>query len=114
MLKGLTGFVFGLILMGTLPAFAQDAGASVDLVLPGTLASSDAPFYRNAHVKIGEEMLPVQEVALAGNSLAEYQPEQNRVVVSNSKSVSDIEKGQALLDVVTALQASTVMPAAGR
>lgn len=109
-------FLLALILMmAPFAAFAQDAGLSgdVDLILPPTLASSDAPFYREAKVKIGETLLPVQEAALSGDKLAEYQPENKRVVVSNSASASESDKGEALLEVVTALQASTIATAAG-
>lgn len=87
---------------------------NVDLVLPATLASSDAPFYQEAQVKIGDQMIPVTQGALPSGVLAQYQPENKAIIISNAISSSEEEKGQALLDVVAAIQANTIIPAAGR
>lgn len=97
-------------------AHAQDTTLSgeVDLILPPSLASADAPFYRDARIKVGETVMPVEEAALPSGTLAEFQPENGRVVVSNSSTDSELAKGQALLDVVSALQASAIATAAGQ
>jgi len=86
----------------------------VDLVLPPALETPDAPFYRGAKVKIGEETVPVIEGALPKGQVAEYQPEQNQVVVSDSDTISETDKGQALMDVISALQVGDIATAAGR
>lgn len=94
------------------PAFAQMQ--DVDLILPATLASSDAPFYQEAKVKIGSDIVPVTEGTLPEGTLAQYQPEKKMVVVSNSSRASETAKGEALLEVVAGLQASSIETAAGR
>ena len=95
---------------------AQSAALSgdVDLILPPALASNDAPFYRGASVKVGNNVLPVTEAATSNGSLAEYQPENNQVVVSNAANATETDKAQALLDVVTAMQANAIATAAGQ
>lgn len=93
---------------------ANAMGQQVDLVLPANLASPDAPFYQEAQVKIGNELIPVREGSLPAGVLVQYQPENKAVIVSDAKNSSEIEKGKALLDVVNAIQASTIAPAAGR
>lgn len=94
---------------------ASGAGAeTVDLVLPPALTSHDAPFYEQAQVKIGERLIPVREGALPEGTLARYVPEQNAVIVSNSMNATEAEKGRALLEMMDALQASAIAPAAGR
>lgn len=102
----------GVVISGN--TMAADLSGDVDLILPPTLASNDAPFYRGASVKVGDTVLPVKEATLASGQLAEYQPEHNRVVVSNAAGASEGDKGQALLDVVTAMQASAIATAAGQ
>lgn len=99
--------------LGVMPqqSRAQD---NVDLILPPALASADAPFYRGAQVKIGDTLLPVQEGPLAPGKLAQYQPEKKQVIVSNDSSATEAAKGQALLDVVAALQANDIATAAGQ
>lgn len=86
----------------------------VDLILPPVLASGDAPIYRGASVKVGDTILPVTEAATTNGALAEYQPEKNQVVVSNAATATDVEKAGALLDVVSAMQASAIATAAGQ
>lgn len=96
-------------------AMAQDVQLpKVDLLLQPGLPTADAPFYRGAKVKIDEQIVPVQEGELPQGQLAEYQADKNVVVVSNATNVSEIAKGQALLDVVTALQVGGVATAAGQ
>lgn len=85
----------------------------VDLVLPPALATPDAPFYRGAKVKVDDRMLSVTEGALAPGQIAEYQPENDTVVVTDSATVSEAVKGQALLDVVSAMQVGEIATAAG-
>lgn len=85
----------------------------VDLVLPPALETPDAPFYRGAKVKIDDHVVPVTEGTVAPGQVAEYQPENDAVVVTNATNVSEIAKGQALLDVVTAMQVGTIATAAG-
>ncbi|MDB5478824.1 MAG: hypothetical protein JWM96_1319 [Alphaproteobacteria bacterium] len=108
-----------ILLLGGSGAYAQEYGnqglsGDVDLILPPGLESKDAPFYRGARVKIGDTMMPVTEAPLANGKLAEFQPEQNRVVVSNAATASEEDKGSALLDVVVGLQAGTIATAAGQ
>jgi len=91
-------------------ALAQD----VDLILPPALASKDAPFYQEAKVKIGNEVVPVKQGDLPAGTLAQYQPQNKAVIISNTSSASDNDKGQALLDVVAGLQANNITTAAGK
>ncbi len=100
-----------------LPSLAQAQTAlsgDVDLILPPVLASSDAPFYRGAAVKVGDVVMPVTEAATTNGELAQFQTEKNRIVISNAENVSDNAKGQALIDIVTAMQASAISTAAGQ
>jgi hypothetical protein len=103
-----------------MPAFAQQPSkvptlsGDVDLILPPTLASSDAPFYRGASVKVGNTIIPVKEAATTNGQLAEFQADKNQVVISNAANASESDKGQALLNVVTAMQASAIATAAGQ
>lgn len=108
-----TALVLGFSPVTAAPAQAE-SGISVDLVLPANLASDDAPFYQEAQVKIGSELIPVREGNLPAGVLVQYQPENKAIVVSDAKNSSEAEKGKALLDVVDAIQASTIAPAAGR
>lgn len=109
----LTAIIIGISFSGA--AAAQPAlSGDVDLILPPVLASSDAPFYRGAAVKVGDTVLPVKEAATTNGELAEYQPENNQVVVSNAPNASETDKAQALLNVVTAMQANAIATAAGQ
>lgn len=94
------------------PVLAQGMG-SVDLILPPALESPDAPFYRGATVKVGADVMPVVEGQLPNGVAAQYMPDDNKVVVSNDNNISENRKGQALMDIVTALQAANVATAAG-
>lgn len=121
MRSGLAVLIFVLaMILAPLFAHAEEAavpemqGAQVDLILPPTLASADAPFYRGAKIKIGERMVNVTEGATTGRSLAQYDPEHDLVIVSNSPTASEVAKGQALLDVVSALQVNDIATAAGQ
>lgn len=105
-------FAFSLISPATQAAEAYIP--QVDLVLPPVLETPDAPFYRGAKVKIDDKTIPVIEGRLAPGQLAEYQPENGQVVVSNSDTISEADKGQALLDVVSALQVGDIATAAGQ
>lgn len=100
-----------LLLAAPCAAFAQDL-PKVDLLLPPQLAKG-APFYQDARVKIDDAIVPVTQDSLPDGQLAAYQPEQNRVVVSNSKTADESAKGTALLEVIDAMQAGAVAPAAG-
>jgi hypothetical protein len=95
-------------------AQAENLSGDVDLILPPVLASSDAPFYRGASVKVGDVVMPVKEAATTNGQLVQFQPENKQVVISNAAGVSENEKGAALLDVVTAMQASAIATAAGQ
>jgi hypothetical protein len=100
-----------------MPAMAQQPtvlSGDVDLILPPALASSDAPFYRGASVKVGDKVFPVKETATTNGQLVEFQPDKNQVAVNNSSSASETDKGEALLNTVTAMQASTIATAAGQ
>ena len=88
--------------------------AHVDLILPPALETPDAPFYRGAKVKVDEMVLPVIEGKVAEGRIAEFQPENNVVVVSDSTTISETDKGQALLDVVSAMQIGDIATAAGQ
>lgn len=94
------------------PVLAADM--TVDLVLPPTLEKADAPFYRGAKVKMGDALVPVREGKLPKDQLAAFVPEENAVIISDSKAATEADKGQALLGVIDALQAGAVAPAAGR
>ena len=110
-------YLFSLMILMTLafPAAAQPLmGQQVDLILPPQLVSADAPFYRGAKVKIGTHVTPVQEAPLPQGQLAAYVPETGEVIVSNSTTASETAKGQALLDVVTAMQLGDIATAAGQ
>ncbi len=89
------------------------AAANVDLILPPALESADAPIYHGAKVKIGDTTVPVKEAPLPPGQAAAYQPEKGAVVVSNRKDISEEVKSQALLEVLQALEAGAVAPAAG-
>ena len=106
------------LVIGMTISFAANAqpvlSGDVDLILPPVLASSDAPFYRGAAIKVGNDVLPVTEAATSNGELAEYQPEQNQVVVSNAANASEEDKARALLEVVSAMQASAIATAAGQ
>lgn len=102
------------MLSSALAESVYSSGQQVDLVLPANLANPEAPFYQEAQVKIGNELIPVREGSLPAGVLVQYQPENKAVIVSDAKHSSEVEKGKALLDVVHAIQASTIAPAAGR
>jgi len=106
--------IVALIFLGLvcLPLAAQ-AQQSVDLLLPPSLETPDAPFYRGARVKLGDDVMPVTEGRLPNGVLAQYQPENKKVVVSDDGNISENRKAQALMDVVTALQVGTIETAAG-
>lgn len=107
--KGLIAFLLFLWLAPN--AWAEDV--AVDLILPPSLESKDAPFYRGAQVKLGDEMIKVREAALPEGQLAAFHPEEKSVIVSDKKDATEEAKGQALLEVLDALQAGAVAPAAG-
>lgn len=107
--------LFVLFAAAASPACAADEGVTqVDLVLPPALATPDAPFYRGAKLKIDDHLVPITEGKLASGQIAEYQPENNVVVVSDSATISEVAKGQALLDVVSAIQVGSIATAAGK
>ena len=108
-----------LLSLGTaFPVHAQDAAGrsympQVDLVLPPALETPDAPFYRGAKVKVDSDMIPIVEGELPPGQVAGYAPEFHAVIVSNSNTISEADKGQALLDVVSAMQVGDIATAAG-
>lgn len=105
--------ILALVLM-VLPVAAFAQSAQVNLLLAPALESPDAPFYRGARVKIGEEILPVQETELPTGTLAEYNPQLNSILVSTTNSASETAKAQALMDILSALEAGAIQTAAGR
>jgi len=105
--------ILALVLM-VLPVAAFAQSAQVNLLLAPALESPDAPFYRGARVKIGEEILPVQETELPAGTLAEYNPQLNSILVSTTNSASETAKAQALMDILSALEAGAIQTAAGR
>lgn len=114
-LLAMFGMMFSPVMLSSAHADnMHGTGQVVDLVLPANLASPDAPFYQEAQIKIGDELIPVREGTLPAGVVVQYQPENKAVVVSNAKTLSEADKGRALLDVVDAIQASTIAPAAGR
>jgi hypothetical protein len=105
--------VLTLVLM-LLPAVAFAQSAPVNLLLAPALETPDAPFYRGARVKIGNEILPVQETELPAGTLAEYNPDLNSILISTTESASETAKAQALMDILSALEAGAIQTAAGR
>ena len=103
-----------LIVLFSCPVMAQGLSGDVDLILPPGLQTPDAPFYRGASVKIGEKIFPVKEASTTNGQLVQFQPENNQVVVSDAANTSEEAKGEALLNTVTALQASAIATAAGQ
>jgi hypothetical protein len=96
-------------------ALAQNAtNPSVDLILPPVLANKDAPIYRGAKVKIGDEVFPVLEGALPDGQVAVYDPKVQAVIVSDQKSITEQDKNAALFDVLQALEVGAIAPAAGK
>jgi hypothetical protein len=107
---------FLMLMIIAFPAFAQEAAnaaSQVDLILPPQLETPDAPFYRGAAVKMGNDVMPVVEGKLPNGVVAQFQPERRAVVVSNDSNISENRKGQALMDVVTTLQTAAIQTAAG-
>lgn len=96
-----------------LPSSALAESDSVDLILPPALASKDAPFYEGAQVKIGDVVMPVRMGDLPEDQLAAFNPEDKELVISDSKTATEEDKGKALFDVLDALQAGAIAPAAG-
>lgn len=94
-------------------ARAADSAVTVDLILPPALADKGAPLYRGAKVKIGDQLLPVREGALPIGQLAAFVPDQHSLIISNNPDASEEAKNKALFDVLDALQAGAVAPAAG-
>lgn len=92
---------------------AEAALPQVDLILPPALVTPDAPFYRGAKIKVDKQIVPITEGALPAGQVAEYHPDTNEVVVSDSDTISETAKGQALLDVVSAMQVGEIATAAG-
>jgi hypothetical protein len=115
-------YIFSFLLLSIViatPALAQSGKAAgltgdVDLILPPNQIAADAPFYRGATVKVGDKIIPVTEAATTNGQLAEFQADKNQVVISNAAGASESDKGQALLDVVTAMQASAIATASGQ
>lgn len=96
-----------------LPLSAYAESETVDLILPPALASKDAPFYEGAQVKIGDTLMPVRTGALPEDQLAAFNPDGQELVISDSKAATEEDKGRALFDVLDALQAGAIAPAAG-
>ena len=94
-------------------ATAQAADTSVDLILPPALASKDAPFYEGAQVKIGDTLMPVRTGKLPSDQLAAFNPDAQELTISDSQSATETDKGKALFEVLDALQAGAIAPAAG-
>lgn len=97
-----------------LPFSAYAESETVDLILPPALASKDAPFYEGAKVKIGDTLMPVRLGDLPDDQLAAFNPDDQELVISDSKTATEEDKGKALFDVLDALQAGAIAPAAGR
>jgi hypothetical protein len=108
------GMFRSLALFGILIASAPVFAGEVDLILPPALESADAPFYRGAQVKLGDQLMPVREGALPKGQLAAFVPEKNAVIISNKQDASQADKGRALFDVLDALEAGAIAPAAGQ
>ncbi len=99
-------------LLLAVPAMAQDV--RVNLILSPHLVGQEAPFYRGARVKIGDEVIPVQETDLPAGALAEYNPQLNAVLISSDANTSLEAKSLALMDVLAAMEAGAIQTAAGR
>jgi hypothetical protein len=98
-----------------IPAFAQQPGLTgdVDLILPPS-QTGNAPFYHGATVKVGDTIIPVKEAATTNGQLAEFRADKNEVVINSASNASESDKGAALLNVVTAMQASAIATASGQ
>jgi hypothetical protein len=103
-------FVWAIILtLLAAPAMAEE----VNLILSPGMAAADAPFYRGARVKVGNEVIPVQEADLPKGSLAEYNPDLNAIIISSDDKAPVETKALALMDVLAAFEAGAVETAAG-
>ena len=96
-----------------LPFSAHADNTSIDLILPPALASKDAPFYEGAQVKIGDTLMPVRTGKLPIDQLAAFNPDAQELIISDSQAATETDKGKALFEVLDALQAGAIAPAAG-
>ena len=102
-----------LFLMLLLSPCSHAESEQVDLILPPALASKDAPFYEGAQVKIGEALMPVRTGKLPSDQLAAFNPDAQELIISDSQAATETDKGKALFEVLDALQAGAIAPAAG-
>lgn len=100
---------------GPLPASVPAAPASAphrDLVFG--LGNANEPFYKDGIFMIGDRLVAIEPGTLPADKLVAYDEKAARITVSDDKSVSETDKGAALLSLMDALSVEDIAPAAGR
>jgi hypothetical protein len=88
------------------------AGPYHDLVI-GPSVSADKPFFQDGIFMLGEEKISIEQSDLPKDKTVSYDPASHKILVSNDTSLSEVDKGAAVLQLMDALSIQAVEPAAG-
>ncbi len=97
--------------MATSPAHAAEPAPHHDLVFG--VGNANDPFFKDGIFMLGAKKIKVEQGALPDKKLVSYDDKADKIIVSNDKTLSETDKGAALLQLMDALSVSAIETAAG-
>lgn len=75
--------------------------------------NADEPFFKDGEFWLGDKKIRIEQGAVPNHEMVAYDDKADKIIVSNDKTLSETDKGAALLQLMDALSVETIMPAAG-
>jgi hypothetical protein len=108
--------VLTILILLLLPVAAAQAGTAThyqDLVL-GPSVGADEPFFKDGIFMLGDKKIALKQGALPSNKMVAYDEEKGEITVNSDKSISEVDKGVAVIQLMDALAVQAIEPAAGQ
>ncbi|HEY1096749.1 MAG TPA: hypothetical protein VGF14_05865 [Alphaproteobacteria bacterium] len=109
----LSFFAAALVLPLAAHAGTPTASAYHDLVL-GPSVGADQPFFQDGTFMLGDKQIKLEQGSLPKDKMVSYDEAAGKIIVNNDKSLSDVDKGAAVLQLMDALSLQSIEPAAGQ
>ncbi len=113
MIKLIT-YAFIALMLASSAAWADDTTKKPDNLILEPEIEIGQPFYKDGLFKIGDQTVRIEHAPLPSGKKVQYNPEWNLIVINDDPTISEDDKGVALVGLLESLTLEqTVLPAAG-
>ena len=106
--------VLGSLFVAVVDAQANEPSVPAyhDLVI-GPVVGANDPFFQDGTFMLGDQLISLEQGPLPKDKMVSYDPSKHKIIVSNDTTLSEADKGAALLQLMDALSVQSIEPAAG-